>query len=226
MLFNIIFMSHSFSTVFAERTSEILLSTASVRFTPNEPIKLTSGKLSPVYIDCRRLISFPNERNELMHMAKQMIDSICYEYAFDSIAGGETAGIAFAAWLADLYRLPMQYIRKKPKGFGRNAQIEGELKAGQRVLLVEDLATDGGSKEVFIQAIRDAQAIVNTIFVLFYYDIFSESQNVFEKLNTKIIYLATWRDLLKVAKLKNSINETEHAAIKRFLDNPKQWSFS
>ena len=74
--------------------------------------------------------------------------------AFDSVAGGETAGIPFAAWFAERMGLPMQYVRKKPKGFGRDAQIEGQLKEGDRVLLVEDLATDGGSKIVFVDALR------------------------------------------------------------------------
>src|SRR5215813_2039460 len=93
---------------------------------------------------------------------------------FDSVAGGETAGIAFAAWMADKLGLPMQYVRKQPKGFGRNAQIEGEVKEGQRVLLVEDMTTDGGSKVNFIAALRKAGCIVEHTFVFFYYDIFPE----------------------------------------------------
>ena len=90
---------------------------------------------------------------------------------FDAVAGGETAGIPFAAFIAERLSLPMQYVRKKPKGFGRDALIEGDIKEGQRILLVEDLTTDGGSKLNFANAIRKAGAIVNHTFVIFYYDI-------------------------------------------------------
>ena len=91
------------------------------------------------------------------------------------VAGGETAGIPFAAWMADRLMLPMAYIRKKPKGFGRNARIEGNIKEGQRVLLVEDLATDGGSKLSFVEGIRDAGAECAHCFVVFHYGTFPES---------------------------------------------------
>jgi orotate phosphoribosyltransferase len=82
---------------------------------------------------------------------------------FDAVAGGETAGIPFAAWMADRLMLPMQYVRKKPKGFGRNAQIEGHLEAGDRVLLVEDMTTDGRSKVNFCKALREAGATVEHV---------------------------------------------------------------
>ena len=91
------------------------------------------------------------------------------------MAGGETAGIPFAAFLAALAKKPMVYVRKQPKGFGRMAQIEGELKPGKRVLLVEDLATDGGSKLVFIEALKKAEAKVTDCFVIFHYGIFPQS---------------------------------------------------
>src|SRR5882762_2867333 len=91
-------------------------------------------------------------------------------------SGCATAGIPYAAWIADRFGLPMQYIRKKPKGFGRNAQIEGDVRAGARTLLVEDLTTDGRSKINFCKALREAGAIVEHVFVNFYYDIFPESK--------------------------------------------------
>ena len=96
----------------------------------------------------------------------------------DSVAGGETAGIPFAAWVADRMHLPMQYVRKKPKGFGRGAQIEGLLIPGQRVLLVEDLATDGKSKANFINAIREAEGKCEHCFVIFFYDIYPQSKKI------------------------------------------------
>ncbi|OYZ87045.1 MAG: orotate phosphoribosyltransferase, partial [Xanthobacter sp. 17-67-6] len=123
----------------AELSARMFLEVEAVRFSSGEPFIFTSGWASPVYIDCRRLISFPRVRQALVDFAVSTIYREIGFEKFDSVAGGETAGIPFAAWISDRMMLPMQYIRKKPKGFGRNAQIEGHLSAGERVLLVEDL---------------------------------------------------------------------------------------
>ncbi|MBV9556688.1 MAG: orotate phosphoribosyltransferase, partial [Pseudolabrys sp.] len=130
----------------AEETARAYLDTGAVRFMTDKPFIFTSGWASPVYNDSRWLISFPRERTKLMDYMVATIERDIGPGKIDAVAGGETAGIPFAAWVAERMGLPMQYIRKKPKGFGRGAQIEGELKDGQRVLLVEDLATDGKSK--------------------------------------------------------------------------------
>ena len=140
----------------AEITARILLETDSVLFRPDDPFTFTSGRKSPVYIDCRRLISFPRARTKLMDLGAELIERNAGYEGLDAIAGGETAGIPFAAWIADRLSLPMLYVRKQPKGFGRNAQIEGELKDGSRILLVEDLASEGTSKLNFVNAIRPA----------------------------------------------------------------------
>ncbi len=121
----------------AETTARILLETKAVLFSPDKPFTFTSGRVSPVYIDCRKLISFPRARRKLMDMGVALIERAVGFESIDAVAGGETAGIPFAAWIAERMALPMLYIRKKPKGFWRNAQIEGELAEGQRVLLVE-----------------------------------------------------------------------------------------
>ena len=125
----------------ARLTARMLLEIQAVHFRADEPYKLTSGLASPVYIDCRKLISFPRIRSALMDFAcAKLLRDAGFE-AFDAVAGGETAGIPFAAWIAERLGLPMLYARKKPKGFGRNAQIEGSFAEGARILLVEDLTT-------------------------------------------------------------------------------------
>ena len=111
--------------------------------------------------------------------------------AFDAIAGGETAGIPFSAWIAERMGLPMNYVRKKPKGFGRDAQIEGAPVAGKRVLLVEDLTTDGGSKFRFIDAIRAAEGECAHTFVLFFYDIFEQTRPALAAHGVSLHALAT-----------------------------------
>ena len=140
------------------------------------------------------------------------------------MAGGETAGIPFAAWMADRLMLPMQYVRKQPKGFGRDAQIEGHLKEGERVLLVEDLTTDGRSKANFCKALRGAGAIVEHVFVVFHYDIFDESKQVMEDMGVKLHALATWWDVLKVAQEAGHFELSTMTEVEKFLNNPAKWS--
>ena len=128
----------------ARTTAATLMEIEAVLFRPDDPFIFTSGRASPVYVDCRKIISFPAARGRLMDLAVDLIRREIGD-AVDVVAGGETAGIPFAAWIAERLDLPMIYVRKKPKGFGRNAQIEGSFAESARVLLVEDLATDGGS---------------------------------------------------------------------------------
>jgi orotate phosphoribosyltransferase len=123
--------------------ARILLEIEAVHFRPREPFKLTSGRLSPVYIDCRKIIGFPRARAKVIDLAVERVHEAIGFERLDVIAGGETAGIPYAAWIAERLALPMVYIRKQPKGFGRGAQIEGHWRDGDRMLLVEDLATDG-----------------------------------------------------------------------------------
>src|SRR5207248_4414948 len=162
--------------VIAEITARMLLEVKAVLFYEAKPFVFTSGWASPVYIDCRKLIFYPRIRGQLVDFAAVTLARDAGFEQFDVVAGGETAGIPFAAWMADRLMLPMQYVRKKPKGFGRNAQIEGHIEPGDRVLLVEDMTTDGRSKVHFCKALREAGATVEHCFVFFFYDIFPEGK--------------------------------------------------
>ena len=174
---------HSADRAFiAETTAKMLLEVKAVLFSEDKPFIFTSGWASPVYIDCRKLIFYPRIRTQLVDFAAATLSRDAGFEQFDVVAGGETAGIPYAAWIADRFGLPMQYIRKKPKGFGRNAQIEGDIREGARTLLVEDLTTDGRSKINFCKALREAGAVVEHVFVNFYYDIFPESKKVMSEL--------------------------------------------
>jgi len=216
-------MSDSFEKQAALAAASILLETNSVHFRPDEPFTFTSGRQSPVYIDCRRLISFPRARSKLMDLGAEMITrNIGYE-SLDAIAGGETAGIPFAAWIAERLSLPMLYIRKKPKGFGRMAQIEGEMKEGARVLLVEDLASEGTSKLNFIQAIRAAGGQIAHTFVVFHYGIFPSSVASLQAEGVLLHGLTTWHDVLALAHERGSFTDPQYQAIKSFLDDPEGW---
>ncbi len=208
----------------AEMTAKMLLEVDAVRFNVTEPFKFTSGWASPVYTDCRKLISYPRIRHTLMDFgASLVLRDVGFE-TIDAIAGGETAGIPFAAWIADRLMLPMQYVRKKPKGFGRKAQIEGDFRDGDRILLVEDLTTDGQSKINFCQALRNAGAQVSHTLVIFYYDIFPQSKETLDDLDIKLHYLATWWDVLQVCKDNNYFDTATLTEIESFLHNPVSWS--
>ena len=210
--------------IIAELTARMLLEVEAVRFYTDEPFTFTSGLASPVYTDCRRLISFPRVRNALMDLGASTIARNVGFEAFDAVAGGETAGIAFAAWMADRLGLPMQYVRKQPKGFGRNAQIEGEVKDGQRVLLVEDMTTDGGSKVNFINALRKAGAKCDHIFVVFYYDIFPKGLKLLSDMGVEHHALATWWDVLAVAKKSEKFDSKKLEDVEAFMRDPRGWS--
>ncbi len=208
----------------AETTARILLETKAVLFRPEQPFTFTSGRVSPVYIDCRKLISFPRARRELMALGTALIERAIGFESLDAVAGGETAGIPFAAWLAERMALPMLYIRKQPKGFGRNAQIEGVLGEGQRVLLVEDLASEGTSKLNFVRAIRNAGGQVAHTFVVFHYGIFPQSVASLAAENVALHALATWWDVLAVAEGLGYFTPAQLAAVRSFLADPDHWS--
>ena len=208
----------------AELTAKMLLEVEAVEFNSDKPFIFTSGWASPVYIDCRRLISYPRLRQTIIDFGASIILRDAGFEQFDTVAGGETAGIPFAAWMADRLMLPMQYVRKQPKGFGRDAQIEGHLKEGERVLLVEDLTTDGRSKANFCKALREAGAIVEHVFVVFHYDIFDESKQVMDDMGVKLHALATWWDVLKVAQEGGHFELSTMTEVEKFLNNPAKWS--
>ena len=208
----------------AELTARMLFEIEAVHFMTEKPFIFTSGKASPVYIDCRKIISFPRVRSTLMDFgAAKLAQDIGFEQ-FDAVAGGETAGIPFAAFIAERLNLPMQYVRKKSKGFGRNARIEGDIKKGQRILLVEDLTTDGGSKLSFAEAIREAGAEVKHTFVVFYYDIFKDSMKKLNDNDLSLHYLATWWDVLNYAKKTNKFDKRTLSSVEDYLNNPIDWS--
>jgi orotate phosphoribosyltransferase len=210
--------------VIAELTAKMLLEVEAVRFMADKPFIFTSGWASPVYTDCRRLISFPRVRRTLIDFAAGTILREAGFEQFDAVAGGETAGIPFAAWMADRLELPMLYVRKKPKGFGRNAQIEGNIIEGQRVLLVEDMTSDGRSKANFCNALRQAGAKVDHVLVFFFYDIFPDAPKILQDLNIILHSLATWWDVLAVAKASGRFDAAKLVEVEKFMHDPAGWS--
>ena len=206
----------------ARLSARMLLEIRAVHFSA-EPFTYASGLKGPTYIDCRKLISYPRIRGTLMDfMAATVCRDAGFE-AFDNIAGGETAGIPFAALVAERLGLPMTYVRKKPKGYGRNARIEGEMREGQRVLLVEDLTTDGGSKLSFVDAIRETGASCAHTAVIFYYGIFPETTQRLADHGVRLHHLCTWWDVLAEAREQGSFDAATLEKVEAFLKDPRGW---
>ncbi|MBL94619.1 MAG: orotate phosphoribosyltransferase [Magnetovibrio sp.] len=205
-------------------TAKYLLDIKAVNFRPNQPYKFTSGWVSPVYIDCRWIISFVEARRRIIELGCNMLEKNVGVDQFDVIAGGETAGIPYASWISESLSKPMLYVRKEAKGFGRNAQIEGNLKKKSNVLLVEDLATDGGSKINFVNALRNAGANVTDIFVIFFYSVFPDSLTNLKEAGVKLHYLATWHDVIKIAEEGDYFSRKSIEDVKAFLQDPIGWS--
>ena len=207
----------------ARLTARMLLEIEAVHFNAEQPFTLASGLPSPTYIDCRKLLSFPRIRSTLMDfLATTVMREAGFE-AFDTIAGGETAGIPFAALVAERMGLPMAYVRKKPKGHGRGARIEGVMQEGARVLLVEDLTTDGGSKLSFVDAIREAGAACAHTAVIFSYGIFPETEKTLGGHGVVLHHLCSWRDVLAEARTQAAFDASTLAAVESFLDDPRAW---
>ena len=204
----------------SEKAAEILIDLKCINFSPKKQFKLTSGKKSPVYCDCRRIISFPKERKKLINLGISKLKEKPNFNKISNIAGGESAGIPFAAFIAQKLNLPMTYIRKEKKQFGKSCQIEGLLKKEDNVLLAEDLMTDGGSKLRFLDAIHKLGAKISGIFVIFNYGIIKDYY-IFKKKKIEVIFLTEWSNILSVAFRKKLLTNEEVGIINSFLEKLK-----
>ena len=198
-----------------QKIANILLSIGCVNINFKNKFILTSGKKSPVYVDCRKLVSFPKEREIIINeMSKQIKDIYKGKII---VAGGETAGIPYSSFISQKLKLPMVYIRKQPKGFGKGKLIEGEFRKKSKSILIEDMATDGGSKIHFINSMRKAHLSVKDIFVVFFYDIYPSAKENMKKMRVNLNYLASWKDVLEVSP--NYISEKDYINLKKYLEN-------
>ena len=207
----------------ARLTAGMLLDIGAVHFNAETPYVYASGLKGPTYVDCRKIISAPRVRSVLMDFLAATVMRNAGAEAFDNVAGGETAGIPFAALVAERLALPMTYVRKKPKGYGRNARIEGQMTPGQRVLLIEDLTTDGGSKLSFVDAIRDTGASCGHTAVIFSYGIFADTIPRLRAHGVELHWLTTWWDVLAEARRRAAFDAATLDQVQAFLTDPAAW---
>lgn len=204
----------------AEKVAKLLLDLHAVTLNVQKPFTYASGILSPVYTDCRILISYPNKRQIIRDLYLEAISKTNKQ--FDVIAGTATAGIPHAAWIADKLELPMIYVRGKPKDHGKGNQIEGILKNGQKVAVIEDLVSTGESSAETVGAIRNAGGICSDIFAIITYGM-KKSQEVFAKNDITLTFLTDFATVVTVAKQEGYIKKEEQAIIMDWISDPSGW---
>ena len=204
--------------------AKMLLEIKAINFNVEQPFRLSSGFLSPSYIDCRKIISYPKVRAKITELMIKKINQEIGPEVIKHIIGGETAGIPFASLIADKLQLPLSYVRKKTKEYGKNKLIEGEIFLEEESLLIEDLMTDGKSKIDFLKKIRDHKIICNHGMVVFNYDIFPETRKRLRENKIEIHYLASWKDVYNEILEDASFDTLTTKQIKSFIDDPIKWS--
>ena len=198
-----------------QKIADILLKIGCVNVNFKKKFTLTSGKKSPVYVDCRKLISFPKEREIVINEMTKLIKSKYKKKVI--VAGGETAGIPYSAFISHKLKFPMVYIRKKPKGFGKGKLIEGEFQKKSTSILIEDMATDGGSKLHFINSLRKNSLTVQDIYVVFFYNIYPTAKKNLSKMRVNLNYLASWHDIIEVSP--NYISNKEQLKLEQYISS-------
>jgi orotate phosphoribosyltransferase len=196
---------------------KLLIKIEAIKISTDEPFTFSSGISSPIYCDNRVLISAPNERNQIIDAMLTQIEPLIA--TTDVIAGTATAGIPHAAWLADRLDKPMVYVRSKPKAHGQKNQIEGKLKAGQRVLVIEDLISTGNSVINAVRALREAGAVVNHCLSILNYG-FNTTAETFSDAKLEIINLANFSEALSHPNL---FHPNQRLILEQWQSNPNGW---
>jgi len=195
-----------------------LLEIGAVHLRPNEPFTWTSGIVSPIYCDNRLTMSFPAIREAIAEGFATLIR----EHYPDAevIAGTATAGIPHAAWVAQKLNLPMAYIRDKAKGHGKQNQIEGLVKEGQKVVVIEDLISTGGSSLKAALAVLDAGAEVQGVLAIFTYQ-FPQAEEAFREEGIELRTLSNYSALIEEALRQGKVQESDVGLLQSWRENPQ-----
>jgi orotate phosphoribosyltransferase len=201
--------------------AEKLLEINAVALKPQDPFTWTSGLRSPIYCDNRLTLSFPAVRREI---AAGLQNLILENFSgAEVIAGTATAGIPHAAWVSELMDLPMCYVRSKAKGHGKGNQIEGKVEQGQKVVVVEDLISTGGSVITAVQALREAGCDVLGVVSIFTYGL-EKGRELLQENGIKSISLTDFATLIEVAIEKGYVSEADQESLLLWSKNPTEWS--
>lgn len=203
----------------AKKVARILVDVGCVIFRPRQPFKFESGILSPVYVDNRLLISSPTQRKKII---KYFIAAIKKIGKFDVIAGTAMAGIPHAAWIAQNLNLPMVYVRAQPKDHGRKNQVEGSIRRGQKVLVVEDMVSTAGSSKRVVEAVRKLGAKVTDEVAIYTHNL-KEADKNFKKIKIKFHVLTDLNNVSQEAAKRGFLKKGQISIIKNWAKDPKGW---
>lgn len=201
--------------------AEKLLEINAVSLKPTDPFTWTSGMRSPIYCDNRLTLSYPPVRREIAAGLKKLILEQFPEA--EMIAGTATAGIPHAAWVSELMDLPMCYVRSKAKEHGKGNQIEGKVEKGQKVVVVEDLISTGGSVITAVQALREAGCEVLGAVSIFSYGL-QKGKELLEEAGIKTASLTNFTALVEAAINKGYISQDDQESLLSWSKDPSQWS--
>lgn len=206
---------------YSQRIAKALLDIHAVTLNPDQPFTWASGLKSPIYTDNRLTISYPEVRQAIFN---GMVEQIKLHFSeVDVIAGTATAGIPHAAWVAQNMELPMIYVRTKPKDHGQGKQIEGVLKEGQKVVVIDDLISTGGSVLNAVRAVNNSGGKVIGVVSVFTYDLPAAEQN-FMANGLKYYSVTDYMTLIKVAKENNQISADHLKSLQEWRKDPLSWS--
>ena len=205
----------------ARRIAQDLIDIGAVSFAPDKPFTWSSGLLSPVYCDNRMTLGYPSVRRRIRDAFVGAMQQKALKP--DVLAGTATAGIPHAAWLAEALELPMVYVRSKPKAHGKGSQIEGPLQADQRVVVIEDLVSTGGSSITAVKALRAAGAEVLAVLCIFSYGL-DEAGEAFAAAGVPLHTLTDFHQLLQVAKSDRTLSDAGAASVEAWREDPWAWT--
>ncbi|MBS9349435.1 orotate phosphoribosyltransferase [Listeria welshimeri] len=203
-----------------KQVAEQLLEIKAVFLKPNDPFTWASGIKSPIYCDNRLTLGFPKVRQFIAESLAEKIKETFGEV--DVVAGTATAGIPHAAWVSDLLDLPMVYVRSKAKEHGKGNQIEGLIAKGQKVVVIEDLISTGGSSLKAVEALEEEGAEVLGIAAIFTYGL-DKGKKLLAESNTKLITLTNYDELIEVALNKDYVTAEDMATLKEWKKSPENW---
>ena len=200
--------------------AESLLEIKAVSLKPNEPFTWTSGIISPIYCDNRLTLSYPEVRRKI---ATGLAEIITEKFpGTELVAGTATAGIPHAAWVSEVLNLPMCYVRSKAKEHGKGNQIEGKAEKGQKVVVVEDLISTGGSVITAVEALRQAGCQVLGVVSIFTYELAKGSQRM-QEADITAYSLTDYSTLAEVASEKGYIEASDMDKLMEWRKSPEDW---
>lgn len=207
-------------TQVAKKIAAMLLEVGAVKLSPEKPFVWSSGWNSPIYCDNRITLSFPEVRTYIKHELANLVKHQFPEV--EAIAGVATAGIPQGALVADLLTLPYVYVRAKPKDHGMENLIEGKITENQKIVVVEDLISTGGSSLKVVHALREAKVEVLGLVSIFNYG-FEQARIAFEQANVPFFSLSNYSALLVEAVAKDYISEDDMAYLQEWKLTPDKW---